>query len=528
VLRGSLCAWAALAACAAFGAHAGIVEWRVLSVKPYGEFATGKYLQMEAEARGTLDPTEPIPGLDKAARDASGRVEYRTPVTLIFPQSRKGNGALLVDVPNRGRPISHALYNSPRDRPVAVGSLDQGLGLLENRGYSIAVVQWEMGEGPALPSFNEPGGRKLYAEGVGFAAVRDVTTFLRYGAAPGNPVAGGIDRAYAVGYSQTARFMKTFLVHGFNEDHGRVAFDGVHIVNAGAGVIPLLDAGPGPGSVAWDTPGHPNPELRGVHEEPFTWGAVMHEMGRRNKSIPKVIVNNTYDDYLGGRASLARTGAHGTEPATIPYNVRVFDISGAPHTNSRTRNPACGEGQGQLDWSPALRAQLVMLDNWVRDRASPPESRLFELEARPGDAEVFATPKYLSEAVVLVPKRAADGNAHSGVELPDIAVPIASHGFMNGPLTTLACRQAGTYRPFAKTAAERAAGDTRPALDELYPGGINEYVTKVRMASGALVAQRLLMPEDALIILHSAAQNPAFAPTKPRARGAVPPPTMVK
>jgi hypothetical protein len=494
-------------------AHGEIVEWRVLSTKPYGQFATGPYVRIEAEAHGALDPSEPIPGLDKAPRNAQGRVEYRTPVILIIPETKKGNGALLVDVPNRGRAISHALYNSPRDRPVAVGSLDQGLGLLENRGYAIAVVQWEMGEGPVLPAFEE-NGRKLYAEGVGFAAVRDVAIFLRGAPAPANPLAGRIDRAYAVGYSQTARFVKTFVVHGFNEDQGHVAFDGVHIVNAAAGVIPLLATGPGQGSVAWETPEHVNPDSRGVHEEPFTWADAMAEASKHMKALPKVIVNNTYNDYLGGRASLARTGAHGTQDVPIPDNVRVFDISGAPHTNSRNRNPACSEGQGQLDWAPALRAQLVMLDNWVRDRAPPPPSRLFELESRPGDPEVLRAPKYLADAVILVPKRAADGNAHSGVELPDIAVPIASHGIMNGPLTTMACKQAGTYRPF-----------DRAKLDELYPGGTNEYVTKIRMANGALVSQRLLMPEDAVIILNAAAENPAFPPTPPRARGAVPPPT---
>jgi hypothetical protein len=165
-----------------------------------------------------------------------------------------------------------------------------------------------------------------------------------------------------------------------------------------------------------------------------------------------------------------------------------------------------------------------MLDNWVRDRAPPPPSKLFELEERPGDREALRLPTYLRDAVLLVPKRGHDGNAHSGVELPDVAVPIASYGAMNAPLTTLACKQAGTHRAFAKTAAERAPGDERPALDELYPGGLNEYISRVRMASGALVSQRLLMPEDALIILHAAAQNPAFAPTPPRARGATPPP----
>jgi len=72
-----------------------------------------------------------------------------------------------------------------------------------------------------------------------------------------------------------------------------------------------------------------------------------------------------------------------------------------------------------------------------------------------------------------------------------------------------ACRQAGTYRPFAKA-----------VLDERYPGGINEYVTKVRLAVRSLVADRVLLEEDGVVIVHAAAENPAFAPTKPRARGA--------
>jgi len=89
----------------------------------------------------------------------------------------------------------------------------------------------------------------------------------------------------------------------------------------------------------------------------------------------------------------------------------------------------------------------------------------------------------------------------------------------------MACRQSGAYRPFAATVADRKAkNDERPSLEELYPGGVNEYVTKVRLAAQALVADRLLLPEDAAVIVNAAAENPAFAPTRPRARGAVPPP----
>ncbi len=278
------------------------------------------------------------------------------------------------------------------------GLLDQGTGFLEERGYSIAVVQWEMGEGPALPAFDDASRGKLYAEGVGFAAVRDVALYLRDANGPGNPLAGAIERAYVVGYSQTARFVKSFLLDGFNEMHGRMVFDGLHIVNAAAGVIPLLATGPGPGSVAWDTPGQSNPELRGVHEEPFTWADAMKAATPKYRKLPLVVVNNTYNDYMGGRASLTRTVAHAASEAAIPGNVRVYDIAGAPHTMSREKNKDCTEGQGQIDWSPALRAELVILDEWVRGKHDPPASRLFAIEARSPDAEVFQAPAYLAGA----------------------------------------------------------------------------------------------------------------------------------
>lgn len=502
---------AALAAALPCLVQASITELAIASTHPFGEFATGRYVRVEAEARGTLRPDEAIPGLDRAPRNAAGLVEYRTPVTLVIPESpRAGNGNLLVDVPNRGRAISHGLYNSPRSRPIPVGSLDHGTGFLENRGWSIAVVHWEQGEGPVFPMFDDGKGAKLYAEGVGFAAVRDVALFLR-DARAGNPLAGAIERTFAVGYSQTGRFLKSFLVNGFNEVDGRMVFDGLHITQAAAGLIPLLAAGPGPGSVAADTPSHTSPELRGVHEEPLTYGDAMKAAAGKSGKLPKVIVSHAYNDYMGGRAALTRSGARGTTDLAIPDNVRMYDISGSPHINGRGKIAECSEGPGQVDWSPAMRAQLVALDEWARGKA-PPASRLFALEVRATDAEVFQAPKYLANAVVMVPTRDADGNAMSGVVLPDVAVPIASHGYMNAPLTVQACRQAGTYRPFAAS-----------SLAERYPGGLNEYVTKVRLAANALVADRLLLPEDAHVIVHAAAENPAFAPSRPRARGATTP-----
>src|SRR5687767_14602324 len=116
--------WAAVAAAFPSLAGAVVTELAISSTQPFGEFTGGRYVRIEAEARGALSPREAIPGLELAPRNANGMVEYRTPVTLLIPESRRaGNGSLLVDVPNRGRPISHGLYNSPRSRPIPVGSL---------------------------------------------------------------------------------------------------------------------------------------------------------------------------------------------------------------------------------------------------------------------------------------------------------------------------------------------------------------------------------------------------------------------
>jgi len=310
-------------------------------------------------------------------------------------------------------------------------------------------------------------------------------------------------------------------VNGFNEAGGRMVLDGVHITQGAAGLIPLLAAGPGPGSVAAATPSHTDPELRGVHEEPLSYGDAMKVVAGKNRQVPRIIVSHAYNDYLGGRAALSRTGANARSDQPLPENIRMYDISGSPHINGRGKNPECGEGPGQIDWAPAVRAQLVALDEWVRGKSAPPASRLFALEARPQDPEVFQAPKYLANAVVMVPERDRDGNAMSGLVLPDVAVPIASHGYMNAPLTVQACRQAGTYRPFAASAADRKAkSDERLSLEERYPGGVNEYVNKVRLAAAALVADRLLLPEDAAVIVNAASENAAFKPTPPRARGA--------
>ena len=75
---------------------------------------------------------------------------------------------------------------------------------------------------------------------MGFAAVRDVASFLRRDTTPANPLLNGlhpsVSRAIGFGVSQSGRFLRDFLHLGFNEDlAGRVVFDGLMPHVAGTG-----------------------------------------------------------------------------------------------------------------------------------------------------------------------------------------------------------------------------------------------------------------------------------------------------
>src|SRR5258706_13668590 len=118
-------------------AEAKVARVETISTAPYGNFGSGEYIRRDLRIFGELSPTsEPIPDLDKATRNSRGMVEYATRLTLIMPADpTRGNGALLLDVPNRGRAISLSLYNSPRTTNVLLGSFNQGTGFLQDAGF---------------------------------------------------------------------------------------------------------------------------------------------------------------------------------------------------------------------------------------------------------------------------------------------------------------------------------------------------------------------------------------------------------
>ena len=112
---------------------------------------------------------------------------------------------------------------------------------------------------------------------------------------------------------------------------------------------------------------------------------------------------------------------------------------------------------------------------------------------------------------VFVPRADSDGMAIAGIRMLPLAVPRATYtgwnpraeGYGAGTLFPLQ----GAVVPFAATRAEReAAGDPRLSVAERYADNA-AYVAAVRAAAAQMVAERLLLPQDAERAIELATQD---------------------
>ncbi|MBS0550516.1 MAG: hypothetical protein JSR24_22385 [Proteobacteria bacterium] len=114
---------------------------------PFG--ATGAYERVIGVARGEVDPTaagnKGIALIDKAPRNANGRVEYATDFFVLRPKDpAKGNGRLLYEVNNRGRKM---LVGNICDGPQGMNDprtvADLGNGFPLRQGWTIVWSGWD-------------------------------------------------------------------------------------------------------------------------------------------------------------------------------------------------------------------------------------------------------------------------------------------------------------------------------------------------------------------------------------------------
>ena len=118
----------------------------VLDGHPFG--AAGAYEKLAGTLRFAVDPDHPVHAticdLDRAPRNAEGRVEFAADFALLRPvDAARGNGSLLLDVPNRGRKVALGMFNSAIRVPDPTTAEDFGNGFLMRHGWTVAWIGWQ-------------------------------------------------------------------------------------------------------------------------------------------------------------------------------------------------------------------------------------------------------------------------------------------------------------------------------------------------------------------------------------------------
>jgi hypothetical protein len=391
-------------------------------------------------------------------------------------------------------------------------------------------------------------GEGSLVQGVSFASVRDLISFLRHEGGDNNPlrIAAGkqvINRAFSFGVSQSGRFLRHLLYEGFNEDtQGRIVFDGLipHVAGGGLGFFNHRFAQPN--------------RHNGQHEDhlypadvfPFTYGPATDPFTKKTDSIlgvyqksktqPKVMHTQSAAEYWHRAGSLVHTDPLGTKDADIPDNVRIYSFGGTQH-GPAAFPPSKGISDNYTnfgDYRPLLRGLLTALDEWVREDKAPPASiypRLADgtLVAPTREATgfpkipgvrfpmviqqpsyndygpLFASkriitiepPTVKSDYKVLVPKGDSDGNDLGMLLPPEVATPLGTFTGWNlrrkevgadGALSNLQ----GSFIPFPTT--EKSA-DPRPPVQKRYANA-KIYRGDLDDACGRLVEERYLLAED--------------------------------
>jgi hypothetical protein len=383
--------------------------------------------------------------------------------------------------------------------------------------------------------------------GLGFGAVRDFLSYLKYDPQATAPV----KRVYAVGISQSGRFLRHFLYQDFNADEqGRQVMDGViaHVAGAGRGSFnhrfaqPSRDAQP-LSSIFFPTDLFPFTDLPETDPESGET-ASLFDATNKSHTAPKIFLTNTSYEYWGRAASLIHTSPDGLADAKLGENVRVYLFSGLQHFSApfppQKSNPGAPDSNAQQRYNPNpvqwyWRALITDMDQWVKDGTPPPASThpkiadgtlvplnkwafpkipgvnkphefslAYHLDFGPKWKEGIVSiepPKVGKPFAALVPQSDANGNDMGGVSLPELQVPLASYTGWNlrDPgigLGDLRLSFYGSFIPFAKTAAEREkSGDPRLSIAERYASH-DEYMGKFAEAAMKLVRERFLLRED--------------------------------
>ena len=493
------------------------------------------------------------------------------------------------DVPADRLPLSNQLSYEPVVSELATATLSRRLReadspeAIARDQWQFRLIRWPGEEGSGLVEAAvdlaggfEPGviyeliytARGPVVQGTGFAAIRDLVSFLKHDVSDMNPLRGPngqplAQRVIGEGRSQSGRALRMFLYEGFNADEqGRQVFDGLMPIIAGGGQGFFNHRFASPTRTSTQHSGHLYPAdvfpfAYGEETDPFageTDGILRR--ARATGTLPKVMHLDTSSEYWHRSASLVVTDPAGGRDSTIPDEVRVYVFGGAQHSPAREPSDRGQQQPNPTNYRPFQEALFLAMDRWITDGTPPPSS----VHPRVADGTLVAwradtvgwapipgvryptviqQPEHLDYGPefrshrridrqppvrtgrrygVRVPGLDADDNERGVLRLPSIDVPVATYTSWNLRNPAIGAEDellslTGSYIPFPKTVAERAAaGDPRPAIDERYRD-FDDYLSKYMEVAERLVADRYLLPEHLRVVEQVAeSHRPMFEP----------------
>ena len=399
--------------------------------------------------------------------------------------------------------------------------------------------------------------------GLGFAAVRDTVSFLKHSAiSEGNPCTGPIEYGYAIGRSQSGRFLRQMIHLGLNEDEEeRIALDGIiaHVAGGMRGEFNLRFGQPSK-DICYIIP-ELFPFIDTEQKDPVTGetGSLLARMEERGK-VPKIMFTNTSAEYWRGDAALIHTDLETMQDAPESESVRRYHFAGSQHGAGEFPPLEVRESDGirgqlpfnSVDYTPLLRAALENLDRWVSLGEPPPLSRhpslsdgsavesksLLDRFAQLPGVRVppqttramrldYGPETHLGRTTVLPAKEGEEYpalvsdldenyNERSGIRLPDLTVPVATYTGWNlrdpsigNPdlFIGITGGLAGWTLPFPATQAEReSSNDPRLSIQERYSSK-TEFLEQVKAAGQALVDEGYMLSEDLGKVVERAASK---------------------
>jgi len=241
--------------------------------------------------------------------------------------------------------------------------------------------------------------------GIGYAATRDLNSFLRYAAqddsSTPNPLSGQIKWAISRGDSQSGNFIRSYIHLGFNQDEaGRIVWDGAnpHIaarqlaLNFRFAVAGGYAAGFQPGSegVLWWSDYADQARRRP--------SAGLLDRCRATNTCPKIFETFGALEFWFLRESPDLVGSDAKSDIPLPPNVRRYFFPGTTHGGGRGGFSAaaapppngCVLPANPNPESDTMRALTVALIDWVTKGTEPPPSRYPRLNLGEGTQHELA------------------------------------------------------------------------------------------------------------------------------------------